>query len=61
MYEADAQGQPLPTAAAGPVTMTLSGSGPSYQITLTPDMSWLQASGRRFPVAIDPTLDRAGY
>jgi RHS repeat-associated protein len=40
----------------GPVTQKLTRQGSSWRITLTPDTKWLAASGRRFPVTIDPTI-----
>lgn len=56
MYEADAHGQRNPTGrGTDNVHVTLSGSGPDYTVTLTPDHNWLTAAGRAFPVAIDPT------
>ncbi len=37
------------------VQITLSGSGPDFQITYTPDHAWLSDPHRHFPVALDPT------
>ena len=57
MYEADAQGQMVPTGAGTEaVRVTLAGSGPDFSITLTPDHAWLSDPARHFPVAIDPTI-----
>ncbi len=57
MYEADAQGQLLPTGKeTDNVTVTLSGTSPNYTVTLTPDQAWLTDPSRHFPVAIDPTF-----
>lgn len=56
MFEADAHGQMTPTGAGSPnVSMVLSGQGPDYSVTLTPDAQWLADPSRVFPVAIDPT------
>jgi RHS repeat-associated protein len=56
MYEADAQGQMLPTAALSEqVQVTVQGTGPDFQVTYTPDHAWLSDPKRHFPVAIDPT------
>jgi hypothetical protein len=55
MFESDAQGQMTPDGQSGPVSMTLSGQGPDYSVTLTPDAQWLADPSRTFPVAIDPT------
>ncbi len=35
--------------------MTLSGNGPDYSVTLTPDAQWLADPSRKFPVALDPS------
>ena len=37
------------------VQLALSGTGPDFQITYTPDHAWLADPARHFPVAIDPT------
>jgi RHS repeat-associated protein len=56
MYEADAQGQMASNAALSEkVQATLSGTGPNFKITYTPDQAWLSDPTRHFPVAIDPT------
>jgi hypothetical protein len=56
LYEADAAGQPLPTAAQSEhVQAQLTRQGSNFQITYTPDHAWLSDPARRFPVALDPT------
>ncbi|MEV0633920.1 DNRLRE domain-containing protein [Streptomyces sp. NPDC050619] len=40
----------------GRVAQKLTRSGSSWRVTLTPDARWLSAPGRRFPVAVDPTI-----
>jgi RHS repeat-associated protein len=56
MYEADAQGQWLPKGALSEqVQLTLSGTAPDFQVTYTPDATWLADPKRHFPVAIDPS------
>ena len=60
MYESDATGTLLPQGQSSDnVRLTLSGSGPDFSVTLTPDAQWLSAPGRHFPVAIDPTYSGA--
>ncbi len=46
----------IPKAALSEhVQLTLSGTGPDFQITYTPDHAWLSDPARHFPVALDPT------
>lgn len=57
MFESYTNGQTLPNAAGSShLTMTLSGAGPNYTVTLTPDAQWLHDPARKFPVAVDPTF-----
>jgi RHS repeat-associated protein len=57
MYQAPANSDsPVVDLSHGPVTQKLTRAGSSWRITLTPDAKWLSASGRRFPVTVDPTV-----
>lgn len=38
------------------IAWTLSGSTPSYTLTMTPSAAWLHSSARVFPVTIDPSV-----
>ncbi|WP_436969469.1 DNRLRE domain-containing protein [Actinacidiphila glaucinigra] len=40
----------------GPVSQKLTRDGSAWRITLTPDVKWLAAPDRRFPVTVDPTI-----
>jgi RHS repeat-associated protein len=56
MYEADAQGRMQSHAAVSDlIPVTITGSGPDFHLTYTPDHAWLSDPARKFPVALDPT------
>jgi hypothetical protein len=48
----DAQG------ATGPAAMSLAANGGGWTVTVSVNPSWLEASGRVFPVVIDPDVRR---
>ncbi len=55
MYEATASGQMLPKGALSEqAQLAVSGKGPDFTITLTPDATWLHDPKRHFPVVLDP-------
>jgi RHS repeat-associated protein len=57
MYQAPANSDsPVVDLSHGPVTQKLTRAGSSWRVTVTPDAKWLSASGRRFPVTVDPTV-----
>lgn len=55
LLEASAAGPPLPSDVGG-VSVSLKAVVGGVQVTYTPDHAWLSASGRSFPVILDPSI-----
>lgn len=57
MFQAPANTDaPVADLTHGAVAQNLVRHGTGWQIRLIPDQKWLSAAGRRFPVAVDPTI-----